>query len=119
MKKLALALGLLVIASPALATPMCNNTGTFFITSPGPWPMQINTKVGTTCQSTFQSGAIELGQTSVVTPPARGRLNLSGGTYVYTAPTSPGSDGFALRFCGTLRGQQPGCANLHYKVVVD
>jgi len=54
----------------------------------------------------------------LVTPPARGKIKLrEGGYYIYTAPSSQGSDKFTLRVCGS-QNNSPGCATLNYSVTV-
>ena len=113
-----LALGLLFIASPSPAAPKCRAQGRFFITSAGPWDMHIEAQPGATCNSKFSSGGIVFRQLSLVTAPARGRINLRGLNYAYAAPTSPGSDSFMLRLCGADQGHREGCSDLRYNVVV-
>jgi hypothetical protein len=114
-----LALGLLLIVSPALAVSKCIGGGTFSITSAGPWDMHIGVRPRANCYSRFTSGGIVFRRLSIVTAPARGRINLRGLNYAYTAPTSPGSDSFTLRLCGTVQGQREGCTDLRYNVLVN
>ena len=84
--------------------------------------MYISISAGATCEATFGSfGSTNLTfkRLLLVTPPARGKIKLrEGGYYIYTAPSSQGSDKFTLRVCGS-QNNSPGCATLNGSVTVQ
>jgi len=98
---------------------MCSRVGTYKLSYDADWPMYISITAGATCEATFGSGAnLMFKRLLLVTPPARGKIKLrEGGYYIYTAPSSPGSDKFTLRVCGS-QNNSPGCATLNYSVTV-
>lgn len=105
----------------AASAEMCSRMGTYKLTHDAEWPMHISIKAGATCEATFGSygGAnLTFKRLLLVTQPARGRIRLrEGGYYIYTAPSSPGTDTFTLRVCGS-QNNSPGCATLNYSVAV-
>jgi hypothetical protein len=99
----------------------CGRKGWFHLTSAGPWPMSIQTKVGTACDGAFRSG----GNTSfknlvLVSPPQHGSVSLRQGGYYTYRPNAgfQGADSFQMRVCGT-EGTIQGCADLHYTATVN
>jgi len=84
---------------------MCSRAGTYKLSHDADWPMYISITAGATCEATFGSfgGAnLTFKRLLLVTPPARGKIKLrEGGYYIYTAPSSQGSDKFTLRVCGS------------------
>ena len=117
---------MLVVLAVALSAhgaqaEMCNRVGTYKLSYDADWPMYISIKAGATCEATFGSfgGAnLTFKRLLLVTPPARGKIKLrEGGYYIYTAPSSQGSDKFTLRVCGS-QNNSPGCATLNYSVTV-
>jgi hypothetical protein len=81
--------------------------------------MFINARAGTTCEATFggaRGANLTFKRLFLVKSPSRARINLrEGGYYIYTAPSSAGSDAFTLRVCGS----EDGCATLQYAVTVN
>ena len=110
----------LLLATTAHAHPTCTvSAGSFRFSSPGPWGAQLSTKAGTTCERTYWSNGLEIRSMSVSAAPERGRVDISVGRFVYTAPASAGQDRFAFRICGTTNGLDPGCTTVQFKVQVD
>jgi hypothetical protein len=115
---------LIVIAfagvSPSHAAQICDRRGGYHLSYDGNFPMYIRTHSGATCEATFSnvSGSnLTFKQLLLVTPPARGKINLRQGGY--SAPSGyKGSDTFTLRVCGT-EDNKPGCATLNYSVTVE
>jgi hypothetical protein len=74
------------------------------------------------CEATHSNvnGNLTFKRLLLVTPPARGKINLrQGGHYIYTAPASyEGQDTFTLKVCGS-EGNKVGCATLNYEVTVE
>lgn len=104
------------------AAGMCNRSGRYHLSSDGNYPMFIVAQSGSTCEATFGSygnGNLSFKQLLLVSPPTRGKIKLrEGGYYIYTAPTSKGSDAFTLRVCGS-ENNSAGCATLQYSVTVN
>lgn len=110
-----------VACSHAAQAEMCSRVGSYKLTHDAEWPMHISIKAGATCEATFGSfggASLTFKRLLLVTRPARGKIRLrEGGYYIYTAPSSPGTDTFTLRVCGSQNGS-PGCATLNYSVAV-
>jgi hypothetical protein len=108
--------------SASHAAEICNRRGGYHLSYDGNFPMYIRTHSGATCEATFSNvrgSNLTFKQLLLVTPPARGKINLrQGGYYIYTAPAAKGSDTFTLRVCGT-EDNKPGCATLNYSVTVE
>jgi hypothetical protein len=102
----------------------CGKTGTFQLTSPGPWGMSITTRSGTPCAGTFgsfgQRGLILFKRLYLVTAPKHGRVSLrEGGYYTYSARAGfLGVDQFRMRVCGTQMNFE-GCADLDFTATVN
>jgi hypothetical protein len=99
----------------------CGRRGWFHLTTSGPWPMFIQTMVGTPCNGAFRSG----GNTSfkklfLVSPPQHGSVSLGQGGYYTYRPNAGfrGSDPFQMRVCGK-EGTIEGCADLQYTATVN
>ena len=112
----------LALSSAVADAAQCSRKGTYQLSHDGDYPMFITARAGTTCEATFGSfgGAnLTFKRLFLVTPPARGKINLrEGGYYIYTAPSSSGTDTFTLRVCGS-QDNKPGCATLKYSVTVN
>ena len=110
-----------VLSAHGAQAEMCSRAGTYKLSHDADWPMYISISAGATCEATFGSfGSTNLTfkRLLLVTPPARGKIKLrEGGYYIYTAPSSQGSDKFTLRVCGS-QNNSPGCATLNYSVTV-
>jgi hypothetical protein len=110
------------LCSHAAHAEMCSRVGTYKLTHDAEWPMHISIKAGATCEATFGSfggGNLTFKRLLLVARPARGKIKLrEGGYYIYTAPSSSGSDTFTLRVCGS-QNNSPGCATLNYSVTVN
>jgi hypothetical protein len=110
-----------VLSAHDAQAEMCSRVGTYKLSYDADWPMYISIKARATCEATFGSfgGAnLTFKRLLLVTPPARGKIKLrEGGYYIYTAPSSQGSDKFTLRVCGS-QNNSPGCATLNYSVTV-
>ena len=122
MSRLVLIVLAVAFCSHAARAEMCSRVGTYKLTHDAEWPMHISIKAGTTCEATFGSyggGNLTFKRLLLVARPARGNIKLrEGGYYIYTAPSSPGSDKFTLRVCGS-QNNSPGCATLNYSVTVN
>ena len=108
-----------IVASDAA---QCARSGGYRLSHDGTWPMFITARAGTACEATFGASGRStfiFKRLLLVKSPTRGRINLrEGGYYIYTAPSSAGSDNFTLRVCGSEDGKD-GCATLEYTVTVN
>lgn len=97
-----LAVALTAIAGPVSATE-CFGSGTYHLTSAGPWPMTIATAPGSSCSRTLYSGGtMSYKRLLLVSGPEHGTISVKeGGYYTYTpAAGFRGIDHFQLRLCG-------------------
>jgi hypothetical protein len=118
-----LAFIVIACANTSHAAQICDRRGGYHLSYDGKFPMFIRTRAGTTCEATFSnvSGSnLTFKRLFLVTPPARGKINLrEGGYYIYSAPSGyKGADTFTLKVCGT-ENNKPGCATLKYSVTID
>ena len=113
----------LACVSTSHAAQICDRRGGYHLSYDGNFPMYIRTRSGATCEATFSGvgrSNLTFKRLSLVTPPARGKINLrEGGYYIYSAPAGyKGQDTFTLRVCGS-EDNKPGCATLNYEVTVE
>jgi hypothetical protein len=117
----AILLGLTLLGATAAQAEMCSRKGSYKLTHDAEWPMYIHIGAGATCEATFGSyggGNLTFKRLELIRQPARGKIKLrEGGYYIYTAPSTAGSDIFTLRVCGS-QNNTPGCATLNYAVTV-
>lgn len=112
----------LILASGGMAEAKeCSRSGSYHLTSTGPWPMRIRPRSGETCSAGFRAGGnMIFKRLFVVSAPQHGSISLrEGGQYTYsTQPGYRGPDSFMLRICGN-EGGRDGCADLQYTVTID
>src|SRR6185312_5601213 len=118
-----LAFMILACTNAGHAAQICDRRGGYHLSYDGNYPMFIRTRAGTSCEATFSnvSGSnLTFKRLFLVTPPARGKINLrEGGYYIYSAPSGyRGADSFTLKVCGS-ENNKPGCATLNYSVTID
>jgi hypothetical protein len=118
-----LAFMILACTNAGHAAQTCDRRGGYHLSYDGNYPMFIRTRAGTSCEATFSnvSGSnLTFKRLFLVTPPARGKINLrEGGYYIYSAPSGyRGADSFTLKVCGS-ENNKPGCATLNYSVTID
>jgi hypothetical protein len=99
----------------------CARSGSYHLTSIGPWPMRIRAQANSSCSANFRAGGnMIFKRLYLVSPPQHGTIQLiEGGKYIYTTRAGyQGSDSFMLRICGN-EGGYDGCADLQYAVAID
>jgi hypothetical protein len=114
-------IGLVVIWGADARAKECVRSGTYHLTSSGPWPMHITARAGEACSAGFGAiGNLTFKRLFLVSPPQHGTMSLSeGGHYTYaTKEGYRGPDSFMLRICGNEMGHD-GCADLQYSVTID
>ena len=98
-----------------------SRSGSYHLTSTGPWPMRIRARSGEACSAGFRAGGkMIFKRLFLVSAPQHGSISLKeGGHYTYSAKAGyrgPGS--FMLRICGNESGMD-GCADLKYAVTIE
>ena len=108
-----------VLSAHGAQAGMCSRAGTYKLSYEADGPMYLSIKGGVTVKRPSEGRRnLTFKRLLLVTPPARGKIKLrEGGYYIYTAPSSQGSDKFTLRVCGS-QNNSPGCATLNYSVTV-
>jgi hypothetical protein len=116
----------LIAAAPFLISEIaeakeCSRSGSYHLSSTGPWPMRIQARSGEACTAGFRAGGnMIFKRLLLVSAPQHGSISLrEGGHYTYSTQAGyRGPDSFMLRICGN-EGGRDGCADLQYTVTIE